>query len=278
MAKLGASHRAQLVRNWLELQQYVNLLIDSSKTGSQLSAKSQGIGIKQILEKKEGLFRKNMMGKRVNYAARSVISPDPYLHTKEIGIPLIFAKTLTYPQPVTAHNYEEMRQAVINGPYKHPGANAVVDGRGNVTDLSRLDLSKRTAIAQTLLSDSAFEAKRTGPTASSSSNGSTSTSANTKSDTVDVNVCAVEKSLTSRFAGDPGPKTVLRHLRNGDVLIVNRQPTLHKPSMMTHVARILSSESTIRMHYANCNTYNADFDGDEINLHFVQNELARAEG
>jgi DNA-directed RNA polymerase beta' subunit len=36
-------------------------------------------GVRQQLEKKEGLFRKNMMGKRVNYAARSVISPDPYI-------------------------------------------------------------------------------------------------------------------------------------------------------------------------------------------------------
>ena len=70
---------------------------------------------------------------------------------------------------------------------------------------------------------------------------------------------------------------MLRHLRNGDVLLVNRQPTLHKPSMMAHVARVLPGERTIRMHYANCNTYNADFDGDEMNMHFPQNELARAE-
>jgi len=58
---------------------------------------------------------------------------------------------------------------------------------------------------------------------------------------------------------------------------MNRQPTLHKPSMMAHRARVLPGEKTIRMHYANCNTYNADFDGDEMNMHFPQNEIARAE-
>lgn len=69
----------------------------------------------------------------------------------------------------------------------------------------------------------------------------------------------------------PGMK-VYRHLVNGDALLVNRQPTLHKPGIMAHRARVLEHvrEQTLRMHYANCNTYNADFDGDEMNCHFVQ--------
>lgn len=75
----------------------------------------------------------------------------------------------------------------------------------------------------------------------------------------------------------PTNKKVYRHLRNGDLLLLNRQPTLHKPSIMAHRARVLPGEKTIRMHYANCNTYNADFDGDEMNVHFPQNEIARAE-
>lgn len=61
-------------------------------------------GIRQILEKKEGLFRKNMMGKRVNFAARSVISPDPYLASGEIGVPPYFAKRLSFPERVTPWN------------------------------------------------------------------------------------------------------------------------------------------------------------------------------
>jgi DNA-directed RNA polymerase I subunit RPA1 len=72
-------------------------------------------------------------------------------------------------------------------------------------------------------------------------------------------------------------KIVYRHMHSGDVLMVNRQPTLHKPSIMAHIARILPKEQTIRMHYANCSRYNADFDGDEMNLHLVQSYLAASE-
>lgn len=72
-------------------------------------------------------------------------------------------------------------------------------------------------------------------------------------------------------------KAVYRHLRDGDSVLVNRQPTLHKPGLMAHTARVLRGEKTLRMHYANCSTYNADFDGDEMNVHFPQDELGRAE-
>jgi DNA-directed RNA polymerase I subunit RPA1 len=74
-----------------------------------------------------------------------------------------------------------------------------------------------------------------------------------------------------------GRKVVYRHLQNNDPLLVNRQPTLHKPSIMAHRCRVLPKEQTIRMHYANCNTYNADFDGDEMNIHLVQSYQAVSE-
>ena len=74
-----------------------------------------------MLEKKEGMFRKHMMGKRVNYACRSVISPDSYIGTTEIGIPLRFATELTYPQPVAGWNVETMRELVENGTDVYPG-------------------------------------------------------------------------------------------------------------------------------------------------------------
>lgn len=67
------------------------------------------------------MFRKHMMGKRVNYAARSVISPDPYIAVNEIGVPHVFATKLTYPQPVTPWNVQELKQMVINGPNIYPG-------------------------------------------------------------------------------------------------------------------------------------------------------------
>ena len=72
-------------------------------------------------------------------------------------------------------------------------------------------------------------------------------------------------------------KKVYRHIKNRDVVIMNRQPTLHKASMMGHKVRVLPGEKTLRLHYANTGAYNADFDGDEMNMHFPQNENARAE-
>ncbi|PGH11033.1 hypothetical protein AJ80_07309 [Polytolypa hystricis UAMH7299] len=226
----------ELLHAIVQLQDAVNSLIDRDRNPNQGAAGVQNEdGIKQKLEKKEGLFRKNMMGKRVNFAARSVISPDPNIETNEIGIPLVFAKKLTFPEPVTDHNYWELKQAVINGPDKYPGAAAVENEAGQVVSLKFKTVDERIAIANLLLSPSNFKMKR------------------------------------SRN------KKVYRHLTTGDVVLMNRQPTLHKPSIMGHRARVLIGERTIRMHYANCNTYNADFDGDEMNLHFPQNEIARAE-
>ena len=66
------------------------------------------------------MIRKNMMGKRVNFAARSVISPDPNIATNEVGVPESFAKRLTYAQPVMPWNFLELKQAVINGPNVYP--------------------------------------------------------------------------------------------------------------------------------------------------------------
>ena len=76
-----------LIREFVVLQDEVNTFIDSTKATNNAAARGLApIGIKQILEKKEGLFRMNMMGKRVNFAARSVISPDPNIETNEIGV------------------------------------------------------------------------------------------------------------------------------------------------------------------------------------------------
>ncbi|CAB3992022.1 DNA-directed RNA polymerase I subunit RPA1, partial [Paramuricea clavata] len=228
----GKSPQEKLQNAWVRLQNDVNCFIDSDL--DKISTNNVN-GIKQLLEKKEGLFRKHMMGKRVNFACRSVISPDPYINTDQIGIPEVFAKKLTYPQPVTPWNVKELRQAVINGPNVHPGANIVESEDGKKTLLSATEPNQRHAIAKRLLTPS---------------HSSLPLSQN---------------------------KKVYRHLKDGDVLLLNRQPTLHKPSIMAHKARVLKGEKTIRLHYANCKAYNADFDGDEMNAHFPQNELARSE-
>ena len=219
----------------ISLQDAVNTIIDSNMSSRRGPGFAPTQGVKQRLEKKEGLFRMNLMGKRVNFAARSVISPDPNIETSEIGVPPVFAKKLTYPEPVTNYNFYELKEAVLNGVHKWPGASAVENESGQVVNLRTKNFEERQALANQLLAPS--------------------------------NV-AVNGSKN---------KKVHRHLTNGDIVLMNRQPTLHKPSIMAHRTRILPGEKTIRMHYANCNTYNADFDGDEMNMHFPQNELARAE-
>lgn len=112
---------SKLVSLWLDLQTAVNCYLDSAKDPNPLANNAGGNGIRQLLERKEGLFRRHMMGKRVNYCCRSVISPDPHIGTDEIGIPVLFAKTLHYPTPVTNWNVKLMRQLVENGPDIYPG-------------------------------------------------------------------------------------------------------------------------------------------------------------
>ncbi|KAM6924020.1 DNA-directed RNA polymerase I subunit RPA1 [Xenentodon cancila] len=227
----GITLTDKLYNIWIGLQSHVNIVFDSDM--DKLMTEKYP-GIRQILEKKDGLFRKHMMGKRVDYAARSVICPDMYIGTNEIGIPMVFATKLTYPQPVTPWNVKELRQAVLNGPNVHPGASMVINEDGRKTILSATNLAQREAVAKQLLTPSLGPYKMP-------------------------------------------MKIVNRHIKNGDVLLLNRQPTLHRPSIQAHCARILPGEKVLRLHYANCKAYNADFDGDEMNAHFPQSELGRAE-
>ncbi|XP_011616408.1 DNA-directed RNA polymerase I subunit RPA1 [Takifugu rubripes] len=227
----GLTLTDKLYNIWIRLQTHVNIVFDSDMDKMMMEKYP---GIRQILEKKDGLFRKHMMGKRVDFAARSVICPDMYIGTNEIGIPLVFATKLTYPQPVTPWNVKELRQAVLNGPNVHPGASMVIHEDGRKTILSATNTAQRTAVAKQLLTP-----------------------------------CPEPHKMPI--------KVVNRHIKNGDVLLLNRQPTLHRPSIQAHCARILPGEKVLRMHYANCKAYNADFDGDEMNAHFPQSELARAE-
>lgn len=226
----GATAVEKLHNAWQALQINVNHLMDRdmNKTPESINC----LGLKQILEKKEGVIRMHMMGKRVNFAARSVITPDPDLNIDEIGVPEAFAIKLTYPMPVTPWNVVELREYVMNGPNVHPGAVMVENEDGSIQAINK---HNRYAIAKRLLT-----AFRTNDT----------------------------------FVGI---KILHRHLQNGDMLLLNRQPTLHKPSIMAHKARVLKSEKTFHLHYANCKAYNADFDGDEMNAHFPQNEVARSE-
>ncbi len=131
-AAANGSNLSKLVSLWIDLQNAVNCYMDSSKDPNPLGTQGAPIGIRQILERKEGLFRRHMMGKRVNYCCRSVISPDPYLGTNEIGIPLHFAKTLHYPTPVNDWNVKYLRTLVENGPDQYPGKSIACTSLSNL--------------------------------------------------------------------------------------------------------------------------------------------------
>ena len=213
-----------LISKCVQLQAAINTLFDSSKGLSKKEQESKGI--RQIIEKKEGILRMKMMGKRVNHSGRTVISPDPLIDTGEIGIPLYIASKLFFPEKVTDYNLDYMKNLIKNGPFKFPGANQVIASDGRKISLMNPNPKVREKI----------------------------------SDNLKVG------------------QTVLRHMQNGDILLVNRQPTLHKPSIMAHRAKILPKEKTFRLHYSNCSSYNADFDGDEMNVHFLQDQISRGEG
>jgi DNA-directed RNA polymerase III subunit RPC1 len=214
-----------LMEDWDFLQLQCAMYINSELPGVPLAMQTPGKpirGLCQRLKGKMGRFRGNLSGKRVDFSSRTVISPDPNLRINQIAVPVYVAKTLTYPQVVTRFNLRELRQAVINGPDVHPGANFVQSEAGGLKRYLRF--GDRARIAKDL-----------------------------------------------RF-GD----VVERHLKDGDVVLFNRQPSLHKLSIMAHFA-VVKPWRTFRFNECACTPYNADFDGDEMNLHLPQTEEARAE-
>ncbi|XP_034935802.1 DNA-directed RNA polymerase III subunit RPC1 [Chelonus insularis] len=209
---------------WEFIQLHSALYINSEMSGIPLNMqpKKSGRGLVQRLKGKQGRFRGNLSGKRVDFSSRTVISPDPNLRIEQVGVPIHVAKILTYPERVHPANIELMRTLVKNGPDVHPGANFVQEGRTQIKKYLRY--GNRNKIAQDLQ------------------------------------------------YGD----IVERHLRDDDVVLFNRQPSLHKLSIMAHKAKVLEHR-TFRFNECVCTPYNADFDGDEMNLHLPQTEEARAE-
>ncbi|CAD5172540.1 DNA-directed RNA polymerase III subunit 1-like isoform X1 [Musa acuminata AAA Group] len=214
----GAAPPFKCLDCWAHLQiqvvEYIN-----SEAPSVPDSKHRGLI--QRLKGKQGRFRGNLSGKRVEFTGRTVISPDPNLKITEVAIPVLMAKKLTYPERVSAYNIEKLRQRICNGPDKYPGANFILLGDGTKQHLRYVD--KKTAASE----------------------------------------------LKYGYI-------VERHLEDGDVVLFNRQPSLHRMSIMCHRARIMPWR-TLRFNESVCNPYNADFDGDEMNLHVPQTEEARTE-
>ncbi|CAI2350380.1 unnamed protein product [Caenorhabditis sp. 36 PRJEB53466] len=213
-----------LFETWEHLQIQCALYINSEMSGlpPDLQPKRAMRAFTQRLKGKQGRFRGNLCGKRVDFSGRTVISPDPNLRIDQVGVPIHVAMTLTYPEIVNACNMEKMRKLVINGSDVHPGANYLVDKKTGNKKL--LKYGKRDELAQNLR------------------------------------------------LGD----IVERHLDDDDVVLFNRQPSLHKISIMSHRAKVMPGR-TFRFNECACTPYNADFDGDEMNLHLPQTYEAKAE-
>ncbi len=209
---------------WELLQYHVSTLMSNEISSLPPARHRSGRALKTIvqrLSKKEGRFRGNLSGKRVNFSARTVISPDPFISINDVGIPLEIAKEMTIQAKVTKNNVNELKKVILNGPRKHPGANYILrsDGmRKKITEDNKKEISEE----------------------------------------IDVGYI------------------VERHLIDGDITLMNRQPSLHRMSMMAHRARIMPYQ-TLRINLAVTIPYNADFDGDEMNLHVPQTEEAQTE-
>jgi len=215
-----------IIQDLTELLEYhVTTYFNNESSGIPPARHRSGRALKtlsQRLKGKEGRFRTNLSGKRVDFSARTVISPDPNLDINEVGVPLEIAKKLTVPEKVTEWNIDEMRELVKNGPDKYPGALYIIRPDGKRVRLEFV--IDREKIAESL---------------------------------------------------EPG-FIVERHLRDGDIVIFNRQPSLHRMSIMAHYVKVLPYK-TFRLHLCVCPPYNADFDGDEMNLHVPQSEEAQTE-
>ncbi len=209
---------------WDLLQYHITTFFDNNIAQLPPARHRSGEPLKTITERiksKEGRIRHNLAGKRTNFSARTVISPDPMLGLNEVGVPKIMAMKLTVPESVNEWNIEYLKGFVERGQSNYPGANYIArpDGKKKkITDETREQLLEEIQIGY----------------------------------------------------------VVERHLMDGDIAILNRQPSLHRMSMMCHKVRVLPGR-TLRINPTVAHPYNADYDGDEMNLHIPQTEEARAE-
>jgi DNA-directed RNA polymerase II subunit RPB1 len=185
------------------VQYHIATLVDNEIPGVAPSAQRSGRPLKSIQQRlggKEGRIRYNIQGKRVEFSARSVITPDPNLSVAEIGVPLEIAMNLTSPERVTPYNVDKLYKLVQNGPDKWPGAKTIVRKDGRMISLKH-----------------------------------------------------VKTGEIVLYNGD----VVNRHLLDNDILLFNRQPTLHKMSMMGHRVKVLPYK-TFRLNVLVTRPYNAD--------------------
>ena len=214
---LSANNEVRLGVNklaYIDLQSAINCLFDE-----KFSAKTNAVSLAGNIGKKDGRIRQDLMGKRVDESARSVIVGDGDLGICEIGVPMELARVLSYPMAVLRGNLIEAK---------------VMLGLG--TGWSRCVLGGNEYIRATL----------------------------------------PEKRL--RFLSNQVQvgDTIYRDLRDGDLVIVNRQPTLHRNGFTAHIVHLVP-DLAFHMPPNITEPFNADFDGDEVNLHAPQTVQALAE-
>jgi DNA-directed RNA polymerase II subunit RPB1 len=203
--KIQANAPEKVIDDYTQvLQYYCASLVNNKIPGSCPVAQRSGRPLKSIEDRltgKGGRMRGNLMAKRVDFSARSVITADPNISIRELGIPMKIAKNITKPVVVNKANKAFLKKLILNGPDVHPGAKTLETKNGRSTALRYVD---RTAIV-------------------------------------------LEE-------GD----IVHRHMMDGDIILFNRQPTLHRMSMMAHIVKVMKQGDTFRMNVADTKPYNAD--------------------
>lgn len=218
-----AIKNSKVINDWYQLLQYhVATLVNNKISGLPPAQQRSGRPLKSIQERikyKDGRIRGNLMGKRVDYSARSVITPDPNIGIFELGVPQHVAQRITVPVRVNPLNRAEITKIVRAGYNVYPGAKTIKKKSGRVISLRVLD--------------------------------------------------------TSQLSVEVGD-IVNRYLMDGDFVLFNRQPSLHKMSMQIHKVLVLPYK-TFRLNVQVTTPYNADFDGDEMNMHVPQSKQSQVE-
>lgn len=224
MNKIRENAQANVIEGITTFLQYlVAMIVNNKVKGSDPIGQRSGRPLQCItsrINSKSGRIRGNLMGKRVDFSARSVITGDPNLSMRQLGVPMKIAINLTTPELVNDRNRAFLTKLLQNGPDTYPGAKILEKRNGESISLRYVD--RMSIILEN---------------------------------------------------GD----TIHRHLMNGDAVLFNRQPSLHKMSMQCHIVKVMKQGDTFRMNVALTKNYNADFDGDEMNMHVPQSIIAQTE-
>ena len=222
--KIANNASPNVIKQLVDTVQYlVAMIVNNKVKGAEPMAQRSGRTMNCIMSRlnsKNGRIRGNLMGKRVDFSARSVITGDPNLSIRQLGVPMKIAMNITKPITVNDRTRDFLIKLIQNGPDKYPGAKILERKNGENITLRYRD-----------------------------------------------------RDSIRLYNGD----IVHRHMMDGDAVLFNRQPSLHRMSMMCHIAKIMKKGDTFRMNVGDTKPYNADFDGDEMNMHMPQNILAETE-